>query len=446
MSRGSATALEGGSFRKEKGVIPVTRLGVLIAAAFLIAGCGSTGGTPAPQGSAAAGELPSVCQGQTGSGNNEIHIYSSLPMQGTNERPSTALVEAMKDLLDGAKVGDYTVKFFPLDDSSTANSGNWDGAVEQANANKAAADPDAMVYIGTANSGASKLSIPITNQACLVQIAPDNSYPGLTKAAEGVTEPGEPDIFYPKGYRNYVRVSPTDDRQGSAASQWAKDLGITKAYVLDDLQVYGAGLANAFASGATTLGITVVTADGKSEGYDPKATDYVALAQKIKASGADLVYVGAITGSNTGKLWKDLRDVLGDIKIMSGNGIFEEAFATGAGAAAKGTYMTFNILSPDQLTGNGEQFVKDFTAKHGAPEATTIFGAVAAQIALDAIGRAGTKDRGKILQAVWATKDFDSYLGPIGFDANGDTTLYSVTAYQLGDAWPPTFLKAISSK
>ena len=188
----------------------------------------------------------------------------------------------------------------------------------------------------------------------------------------------------------------------------------------------------------------MVSSGGKAEGYDPKASDYVALAEKIKASGADLVYVGANTGSNTGKLWKDLRDVLGNIKIMGDNAIFEEAFATGAGDAGNGTYLTFNILSPDQQTGAGAQFVKDFTAKHGAPEATTIFGAAVAQIVLDAIGRAGTEDRGKILQATWATKNLDTVLGPFSFDANGDPTTATISGYQLQAGWPPVFIKAFT--
>ena len=38
-----------------------------------------------------------------------------------------------------------------------------------------------MVYIGTMNSGAAKVSIPILNQANLVMISPANTYPGLTK-------------------------------------------------------------------------------------------------------------------------------------------------------------------------------------------------------------------------------------------------------------------------
>ena len=78
-----------------------------------------------------------------------------------------------------------------------------------------------MVYIGTYNSGAAKLSIPILNAACLVMLSPANSYPGLTHAVDGVTAQGEPDSYYPGGYRNYARVINTDDNQGAASSEWA---------------------------------------------------------------------------------------------------------------------------------------------------------------------------------------------------------------------------------
>src|SRR5207249_7966583 len=202
---------------------------------------------PAPGGSGAAGGQPDACKNKKGSSATEIHIYSSLPRQGTNTEQTNTLVEQIKSVIDGKKIGNLTIKYFDLDDSSAANNGDWDGTVEQANANKAVNDPDAMAYIGTYNSGAAKLAIPILNQNCLVMVTPANTYPGLTKAVNGVTKPGEPDTYYPGGYRNYSRVVGTDDAQGAAGAEWAKSLGGTKAYVLDDTQVYGQGLAKSFA-------------------------------------------------------------------------------------------------------------------------------------------------------------------------------------------------------
>src|SRR6476620_5400360 len=185
------------------------KIGVLTAAAVVVvAACsGTTGGSAAPSGSAAAaGGQPEVCKDKKGTSSNEIHVYSSLPRQGTNTEQTNTLVEQIKNTLDGQKVGDYTIKYFDLDDSSAANNGDWDGAVEQQNANKAAADPDAMVYIGTYNSGAATLSIPIVKAACLVMISPANTSPGLTKEVTGVTQPGDPASCSPAGYRNYARV------------------------------------------------------------------------------------------------------------------------------------------------------------------------------------------------------------------------------------------------
>ena len=47
-------------------------------------------------------------------------------------------------------------------------------------------------------------------------------------------------------------------------------------------------------------GLTVLGRDG----IDGKATDYKALAEKIKATNPDLVYYGGITQNNAGKLWR----------------------------------------------------------------------------------------------------------------------------------------------
>ena len=137
-----------------------------------------------------------------------------------------------------------------------------------------------MVYIGTYNSGAAKLSIPILNAACLVMFSPANSYPGLTKAVDGVTTPGEPDSYYPNGYRNYARVINTDDIQGGASSEWAYSLGFKTAYVIDDGQTYGQGIGRAWAQHFGKIGGKVVSANATSEGYDPKRDRLPALSPR----------------------------------------------------------------------------------------------------------------------------------------------------------------------
>jgi branched-chain amino acid transport system substrate-binding protein len=424
-------------------------LGALVGvAAIALSACSTTGASSSPGGSAAAGTQPDVCKNKKGSSSTEIHIYSSLPRQGTNTEQTNTLVEQIKLVLDGKKVGNYTIKYFDLDDSSAANNGDWDGTVEQANANKAAADPDAMAYIGTYNSGAAKLAIPILNAACLVMVTPANTYPGLTKVVNGVTKPGEPDTYYPKGYRNYARVVGTDDAQGEAGAEWAKSLGKTKAYVLDDNQVYGQGLARSFAIGFKNNGGTVVSASGTSESFDAKATDYSALAQKIKQSGADMIYIGSITGQNTGKLWKDIRTAMPDITIMAGDGVYEKSWYTGVGAAGNGTYLTFGAIGPDQLTGDGKTWYEKYKTDHSgnSPAVYTAYGNAAATVVWNALTTAGTNDRWEVLKNVMATKDLATVAGPISLDANGDVKSGGITGYQVETSWPPAFKQLFAAK
>ncbi len=429
----------------------VTKLGAIVASAvFVFAACSTSGSTTAPSSgaSAGAGTQPEVCKNKKGTSSSEIHVYSSLPRQGTNTEQTNTLVEQIKNTLDGQKVGNFTIKYFDLDDSSAANNGDWDGAVEQQNANRAAADPDAMVYIGTYNSGAAKLSIPILNQACLVMVSPANSYPGLTKAVEGVTQPGEPQTYYPAGYRSYVRVIATDDVQGAAGAEWAKSQGKKKAYVLDDTQVYGAGLAKAWALHANKIGLQVLSPNKTSEGFDAKATDYSALAQKIKATGADIIYVGSITGQNTGKLWKDLRAAMPDVTIMSGDGVFEESWYKGTGAAGNGTFLTFGGVGPDQLTGAGKEWFDKYKADHAGkqPATYTAYGNASAAVALAALQKAASNDRYEVLKAVMATKDLPTVLGTTTFDENGDAVGGSISGYKVETSWPPTFQLILSVK
>jgi len=428
------------------------RFGVLGAGSVLVlAACTSSGASSSPSGSAAGGSTgdPSsaaACQNKKGQSATEIHVYSSLPLGGTNTPQTTAMVEQIKATLDGQKVGNFTIKYTSLDDSSAAKGGDWDGTVETSNANQAANDPDAMVYIGTYNSGAAKLSIPILNQACLVMLSPANSYPGLTHAVDGVTAQGEPDSYYPGGFRNYSRVINTDDNQGGASSEWALSLGFKKAYVIDDGQTYGQGIGRAWALHFGKIGGTVVSANGSSESYDPKATDYQALAQKIKDSGADVVFVGAITGQGTGKLWKDIKSVNPNITMFGPDGVNEKSWFDGAGSAGVGTYLTFGGVDISQLTGTGATWAADYKTSHGGnqPPFYATYAKASAQVALAALQKAGTNDRLAVLKALMGTSALDTVVGSMTFDANGDAKGGVISSYLMGQAWPPEFKGVIT--
>ncbi len=230
-----------------------------------------------------------------------VRIYSSVPQPSYD-----SMVHGIQMAIDEAngRAGDFRIEYVPLNDAVKRADGSikWDADVELANARRAAEDPDAMAYIGTYNSGAAKISIPVLNRVHMAMISPGNTYPGLTKPGTGTA--GEPWIYFPLGVRNYFRVVPADDLQGSAAAAYAKQIGAKSVYVLDDTELYGHGIAVIFAQTAKDLGLEV---KGGPEGIDVRATDYSALASKIVATQPNLVYFGGISDNHAGQVQRALR-------------------------------------------------------------------------------------------------------------------------------------------
>jgi branched-chain amino acid transport system substrate-binding protein len=221
--------------------------------------------------------------------------------------------------------------------------------------------------------------------------------------------------------------------QGTVGAQWAKDLGAKSVYVVDDQDLYGSTLANAFEQTAKDIGLIILG----HEKMNPKAVDYKTLAAKVKDANTDLFYFGGITQNNAGQLIKDLRSIGFKGMIMGPDGIYEEAFVKAAGSAADGVYLTFGGLPVDKLSGTGAVWRTAYRSKYGNdPEIYATYAYTAAQLAMDALDRvcqAGQNpaDRKAVRDAVFATKDFDSVLGKFSIDANGDTTNTLMSGVQI---------------
>jgi branched-chain amino acid transport system substrate-binding protein len=392
----------------------------LLVLGFFAVGCGNKGpsrgtGTDSA-GSKQSGSSPATTPGAGG----VIKIVSSLPRTGSANAQTTTIVNGIKMAVEerGGKVGGFEIVYEDWDDASSKK-GDWDPEVEAANAKKAVQDGDVMIYLGTYNSGAAKISMPILNKAGVAMISPANTYTGLTKPGKG--EPGEPDAYRPSGKINYFRVVPADDIQGRVAAEWMKAMGAKTVYILDDRGLYGKGIADVFEATLEDLGLESV---GR-EGIDPKAQEYKSLMTKIKAKNPDWVYYGGTTQTNAGQIVKDMTAVGLDAKIMMPDGCFENAFIEAAGEsnANDRAHLTFGGLPPERLTGKGADFVKKYRDKYnGNPEGYAVYGYVAAKVALDAIERAAKKDRNAIRDAIAATEEKDGVLGSWKFDENGDTT------------------------
>ena len=424
-------------------------LSVLVLASLMLAACGGApkpAATEAPAAAteAAMTEAPTEAPTEAAMGGT-LKIVSSLPMTGSSLTQTQTIVNAMQLRLEQAAYktcGDaYTIEYEAWDDASAAL-GKWDPAVETENANKAAADPAIVAYLGTFNSGAAKLSIPILNAAGpLVMISPANTNPGLTKADKDL--PGVTDSYYPTGARSYTRVVAADDIQGKVAANFVKSLEATTVYILDDQELYGKGIADVFEATAKEIGLTVVG----HEGIDPKAADYKALMTKISTSNdgkaPDAIYVGMVVDNNASQLLKDKVAIMGDntkVKYVGPDGIQTQAFIDGAGKdVAEGAYASVAGVPFEELPAAGKQFKTDYEAKYGPlTEPYSVYGYEAMNVALKAIedvcaAGGDPTDRATLTAAVFAIKDFDGALGTWSFDANGDTSLTDMTFYQVKD-------------
>jgi branched-chain amino acid transport system substrate-binding protein len=380
-----------------------------VALAFTVAACGSD-------------DNKSSDSGSSSSGSTSLTIYSSLPLQGDSRPQSQSVVNGEKLALEeaGGKVGKFTIKYVSLDDS-TAAAGKWEPGAVSSDARKAAQDKSTIAYLGEFNSGASAISIPILNEAGILQVSPSNTYVGLTRS-EGA-EKGEPDKYYPSGKRNYGRVVPADHIQAAAQVAYQKDNGCTKTYILNDKEVYGKGIADAVQQNGSSAGLQIVGNDG----IDTKAANFRSLATKIKSKGADCMFFGGITDNKAVQVWKDVGAANPDIKMFGPDGVAETTFTSKIGAALeKRTYITNPTLDPKLYPPAAQDFFNTYKEKFGKkPEAYSIYGYEAMKVALLAIQNAGDKgnDRQAVIDEFFKIKDRDSVLGKYSIDQNGDTTL-----------------------
>jgi len=409
--------------------------GVIAAVIALAVGAAAVAG---PLTSSTASTLPSTCGPlfYKGSGTPQKIVVSDLPLQGAGRAQNLLMGQAIRYVLEKQykfKAGKYTVGYQECDDS-TAQAGRYDPATCSSNARAYASTSQVIGVLGTFNSGCSKLEIPILNRAPggrVGMVSSANTAVGLTHYAPW-NDPGEPGIYYPTKKRNYVRVAASDDFQGPSMADALKALRhIKSVYVLQDNTTFGKGVANAFRARAQKLDIKVLGFEAWSE----KATDYTAIAQKIKDSKAQGVYLGGLVCDNGVKLLKDLRSVLGAKLPMAGpDGWTPESATLAAGSAAQGFYISYAGQPLSKLGPTGKKFIaglRAYAKVKGQMPPYPIYQGQSAQVMLSAIARSnGT--RSSVSDQLFKTNVKNGIMGTFHFDKNGDIVpLKYITIEQL---------------
>ncbi|MBE2315646.1 branched-chain amino acid ABC transporter substrate-binding protein [Solirubrobacter sp. CPCC 204708] len=396
-------------------------------------------GTALALGACGEDEAGGPGESSTGGDSGErLTIYSSLPLQGAARAQSEAAVNGAKLALEqsGGKAGKFKVRYESLDDS-TAQQGGWEPGATSANALKAAGDDSTIGYIGEFNSGATAVSLPILNEAGIAQVSPGNTAVGITTDDPGA-EPGEPDKYYPTGKRTYARVLPKDTYQGAALAALAKEEGCASAYILNDKEVYGAGLARNIEMSAEKVGLEIKGNDG----IDKNAANYRSLAAKIKTTGAQCFIYSGITANNAVQIFKDMAVALPDAPLLGPEGVGESGFFDPEDGGlpaevASRVLITIPGVAPEQYPPAGKEFLAAYTAKFGEknPDRYAVYGYESMMLLLDAIKRAGENgnDRAAVVDQLMATKDREGVFGTYSIDENGDITLTPYGVFKIED-------------
>jgi branched-chain amino acid transport system substrate-binding protein len=375
---------------------------------------------------------------------NVIKIGVDLPVSGADATNGIPTRNGVLLAVEQANAKPLPAGFkFDMSALDDAVQGVHDPAQGAQNVKTFIADSAVLGMVGPFNSNVAKAEIPLSNDAGLVQISPSNTNTGLTKGDDAKKlRTSHPDV------NTYFRVCTTDDRQGAAGATFARKLGLKKAFIIDDNETYGKGLADVFEASFSKQGGTVLGHEHITKGQ----VDFKALLTKVHSAGPDMIFFGGTTASGGGQVRKQMADVgMRDIKYVGGDGISDEEFRTQAGDMANNSYYTVAAPETSKLA-SAKAFVAAYHKRFGSnpgPYSANAFSA--AQIIVAAVLK-GIKENGgklptrlEVRQNVAATQNFDTPIGKIGFDRNGDTTAPILSFYTIKNG-KPQFINQLNVK
>jgi branched-chain amino acid transport system substrate-binding protein len=360
-----------------------------------------------------------------GPGEATLTVYVSVPREGSRAVEGRAVADGARLALSeaGGRVGELRVRAVVLDGT---DDGEWSLARTAANARRAAEDTSAIGYLGDVDSGATRVSLPITNQAGIAQISPASTAVDLTRLPP---VGADPERYRPSDRQTFARVVPDDEVQAAAAASWARRLGARRASVVADGTVYGRTVADAFSEAAQRVGIAVQRTRTGKQGTEGLPVD-------LRAERPDVVYLAA-TPVAAPPLLVSSRST--GAPVIGPDALIDPAFMRGAAASAGRLYLTSPFIDPIQLPSRGQRFARSYRRQVGrAPVPAAAYGYEAMALLLDAIRRAGAEgdERGAVIDELLSTSDRRSVLGTYSIDGNGDTTLDGVSGYLVADGVP----------
>lgn len=228
-----------------------------------------------------------------------------------------------------------------------------------------------------------------------------------------------------------LRLAARDDAQGSAAGAYlARAYGDRRIAVVSDGSPYGRGLAEAVKAGLNAAGVK----EARSDSFEPGAKDYAGLVDVMIGDDIGVLYVAGYDG-DIALIAEALKSRQSKIVLMGGDTLATSEYGSAAGAAAEGTLLTFFT---DWRSRKPAEAVAAAFRDDGIEPRGFVLPAYAAVQLWAAARKATGSDKGSDLAAWLGSRQVDTVLGPVGFDAKGDAKLAGFEVYRWsGDSFQP---------
>lgn len=316
------------------------------------------------------------------------------PLSGGNAQQGLSARNGFQLAVDQANAsGSLPFKIEPviLDDAANPQTG-------VAAALKLTNDPAVVAATGHWNSGVALATIPVFSRANMPFIV-------WGAISPKITETNNPFV---------TRVVTTLVNTNEPLAKWAAESVGKKIAIVADTSDYGLANVKAFTDFYTAAGGSIVATETAPVG----TTDFRAILTKIKGTSPDAVYFGGVV-TEAALVRKQMVELGLNIPMIGVDGFHDPEFIKIAGAAADGT---ISGVAKEQGNPKLEKMQKDYeAAKFAEPSGPYTKNAFdAANIIIEALKTAGTKDKPAIAKAIRGIT-FEGALGVTTFDENGQT-------------------------
>lgn len=316
----------------------LVKIAILSASAVALAACSNSS-----DGDGGGGGLTGGNNGGGSSNGKTYTIGFQGPLSGDNQQLGINERNAVELAVEQANAsGDlpFTLKYTEADDVGAP-------ATAPPAAQKLIQDDSVVAVVGPSFSGATKAVGANYAAANLAIVSPSATNSTLTS----------------QGFSTFFRVVPPDSAQGKQAADYIAKKTKTSIYLIDDTSEYGTGLATDIENELKAKGAKYVR-----EGVADTTQDYSAIAAKVAASGADvLYYAGYYSGASL--FAKALVSAGYKGLAVSGDGSKDAQFIAGAGAAGEGWEFTCPCADAT-VDPNMKSFADAYQKKWNTPSST----------------------------------------------------------------------------